>query len=66
MGAFFCSFGPGVIMCVTFIFFIPAGALLARYYKMAFINTWFKVSVCVCVLQMWYQLTSFHEFHVHV
>ena len=34
---------PGAVMSVVFIFFLPTGALISRYYKLVF-NNWFKVT----------------------
>ena len=38
----------GVLMSLAFIFFIPTGAIISRYYKMVFVSSWFKVCTCTC------------------
>ena len=43
-------------MSVAFIFFIPTGALLSRYYKMVFSSSWLKVCSHTLVHEtMWQQ-----------
>ena len=33
----------GVVMSLTFLFLFPLGSVLSRYYKVVFLQTWFKV-----------------------
>ena len=32
-------------MTIAFVFFLPTGALISRYYKIVFADSWFRVSV---------------------
>ncbi len=31
-------------MTIAFVFFMPVGALVSRYYRIVFVRSWFKVS----------------------